>query len=168
MTASFARYQAQQNERILKVEVVQRLDTEISNRLSQAQAGLRIDEKRIKQGNSYPPASIYSNVVSYLDNSFTVDPGKTRDFSIYPEYRVRSFRSLVLELNSVAEPSLRPELRDALAAYEEFADLGSIENKRGKNSEQQTESLKAVNNSLELLNRQLLKPRWRSLELPAP
>ena len=64
------------------------------------------------------------------------------------------------------DPSLRPELKDALAAYEEFADLSSLEKKAGNDSDQQAEYLAVLAKSHELLNGGLLKGRWRSYVEP--
>jgi hypothetical protein len=63
LTGWFESYQARHNEQIRKTEIARRLDTEIGNRMFQALAGLRLDEQRIKQKPSFPPRSIYSNVV---------------------------------------------------------------------------------------------------------
>jgi hypothetical protein len=166
LTAWFANYQSRRNEQTRKAETVQRLDTEIGNRMSQALAGLRIDEQRIKQQPSFPPMAIYGNVVFYLDNSFINVRTNPRDFSIYPDYRGRSFRSLVLELRSLVDPPQRLQLNDAMAGYEEFADLSSIEKKTATDSDQQAEYLAVVAKSHEILNGRLLKERWRSYMQP--
>ena len=158
LTGAFTNYQNRHGEQIRKAEIERRLDTEISNRISQALAGLRVDRLRIEQGASYSPRSIYINVVSYLNNSF-INNAFPQDFSVYTEYQRRNFRSLVFELSTLVDSSARPELVEALAGYEKFADLGSI----GKDYNYgKRESLKAVMDSVELLNRQFVKPRWRS------
>jgi len=166
LTGWFANYQSRRNEKIRNAENVQRLDTEIANRIFEALAGLRIDEQRVKQHPSFSANAIYGNVVLYLDNSFINATAFRRDFSIYTDYRNRSVRSLILELRSLVDPSLRPELKDALAAYEEFADLSSLEKKTGKDSDQQAEYLAVLAKSHELLNGGLLKGRWRSYVEP--
>src|SRR5258708_32076969 len=84
LTGWFESYQSRHNERIKKTEIVRRLDTEIGNRMSQALAGLRLDEQRIKQKPSFLPRSIYTNVLLYLDNSFINDRSYPRDFSTIP------------------------------------------------------------------------------------
>jgi hypothetical protein len=166
LTGWLASYQSRRNEQIKKAEIVRQLDTEIGNRMYQALAGLHVDEQRIKQHPSFPPTAIYGNVVLYLDNSFINNPSNPRDFSIYPDYRKRSFRSLILELNSLVDPSVRPELKEVLAGYEEFADLASIETKTGADTDQQAEFVAVVAKSHDLLNSRLLKARWRSYGQP--
>jgi hypothetical protein len=163
-TGWFANYQSRRDKQIRNAETVQRLDTEIGNRAYEALAGLLIDEKRIQRNPEFGPTAIYTNIVSYLDNSFAIDPSKVRDFSIYPDYRSRSFRSLVLELNFLVGPSERPELKDALAGYEKIADLASLPKEPGNDNNQQSEFLTAVAKSHEFLSSHLL--RWRSYLQP--
>jgi hypothetical protein len=162
VTTAFTYYQSSRGEQIRKAELEGRLDTEISNRISLALAGLRTDQKSIEHGKSYPANLIYRNTQSYLDNFFITDPSNRRDFSIYPEYRQRTFRSLIFELRTVVDSSMRPELTDVLAGYEQLLDLGSLEDTKGGKTTRHQESLKAVKNAVHLLDRQLTKPRWRS------
>jgi hypothetical protein len=162
LTAGFTYYQSRRGEQIRKAEIERRLDNEISSRVSSALAGLRIDSARIEQGESYPPGSIYSNTQSYLDNFFVTDPSNRRDFSVYPEYQKRTFPSLIFELRTVVDSSLRPELTDALANYEQLLDLSSIENSKREKNTDKRESLKAVENAADLVEHRLMKPRWRS------
>jgi hypothetical protein len=162
LTTAFAYYQSSRGEQIRKAEIARRLDTEISSRILSALAGLRSNKVRIEQGTSYAPELIYSNAASYLDNFFITDPSNPRDFSIYPEYQKRTFRSLIFELRSVVDSSVRPELTDALAGYEQLLDLGSIGNRKGGKTTGKHESLEAVKNAVDLLDRRLTKPRWRT------
>jgi hypothetical protein len=166
LTGWFASYQSKRNEQLKKADTVRRLDTEIGNRISEALAGLTVDEQRIRQHPSFTPMSIYANVVLYLDNSFISNPSNPRDFSIYPDYRNRTFRSMILELNSLIDPSGRPELKDALDGYEKLADLGSIGETAGKGTDRQAELVAAVAKSRELLTGRILKDRWRSYMQP--
>jgi len=153
LTTALTYYQAERSEQLRKTEIERRLDTEISSRITLAQRGALLDGERVAQHNEYPPASIYQNVQSYLDNSFTTGSSNRLDFSIYPEYEKRTFRSLVFELRSVADPSARSELTAVLAVYERLLDLGSQPGK-GEIATQQT-----VESALKLLD-QLTKRRW--------
>src|SRR5579862_4598115 len=135
LTTAYAHYQSNREEQTRKAELERRLDTEISSRISSALAGLRLDKVRIEQGERYQPEWIYSTAQSYLDNFFITDPSSRRDFSVYPDYRNRTFRSLVLELRAVADSSARQELTTVLAAYEQLLDLGSAESTPGKTAE---------------------------------
>jgi hypothetical protein len=136
------------------------LDTEISNRIAAALAGSRVDATRIERGQSFTPQGIYDTAVRYLDNFFITDSLNPRDFSIFPEYRIRGFRSLVFELSTVVAPAELPELRDALRGYEQLADLGSIET-AGEKVEKK-KSLEAATNATKMLKNRVLKPRWVS------
>lgn len=154
----FAYYESWRRGQERKVEIERRLDTEISSRIESALYGLRADKVRIDQGEVYAPRWIYSNTQSYLDNFFVADPSNLRDFSIYPEYQKRNFRALIYELRSSVDPSLRPELTDALTSYEQLLSLGSTENDKAKDK---SESLEAVEKAFEFVDSKLRKSRWR-------
>jgi hypothetical protein len=154
LTTALTYYQAKRSEQSRKSEIERRLDTEISSRIDLAQRGARLDKERVAQHNEYPPEAIYQNVQYYLDNSFMTGSSSSLDFSIYPEYEKRTFRSLVFELRSVADPSARSELTDALADYERLLDLGSQPSGKGEKATPQT-----LDSVLKLLD-QLTKRRW--------
>lgn len=158
LTTGFAYYESWRRGQERKVEIERRLDTEISSRIESALYGLRADKVRIDQGEVYAPRWIYSNTQSYLDNFFVADPSNPRDFSIYPEYQKRNFRALIYELRSSVDPSLRPELTDALTSYEQLLNLGSTENDKAKDK---SESLEAVEKAFEFVDSKLRKSRWR-------
>lgn len=90
--------------------------------------------------------------------------GRTpRDFSIYPDYRNRGFRSLVLELSTVVDSSELSDLREALDGYEQLAALADVGDKAGGgNVKDKDESLKAATRSMELLKSRVTKNRWLS------
>jgi hypothetical protein len=161
LTTAFTYYQSWRSDRMRKEEIEQRLDIEISNRMSSALARLRIVQHDIGQGTFSPPADIYGDVVFYLDNFFIYNPSNPQDLSIYPEYQKRNFRSLVFELSTVVKPSALPELREALAGYVRLKDLASLPNSSGKTVGGKRESIQAVDDSMEFLEGQM-KNRWRS------
>lgn len=109
-----------------RIETERRLDVELSSRVTLALSGLRADIVRAENGATFPMASYYSNVVSYLDNYFRVDPENPRDFSVYPDLRDRGFRSLAFELSTIVDTLEIRGLRTALETYEAFADSASI------------------------------------------
>lgn len=154
LTTALTYYQSKRSEQLKMSEIEKRLDTEISSRIALAQRGASLDKERIAVHNEYLPEAIYQNVQSYLDNSFVTGSSNRLDFSIYPEYEKRTFRSLVFELRSIADPSARTELTDTLAVYERLLDLGSRTSAKGEKATQQT-----VESALKLLE-QLTKPRW--------
>jgi hypothetical protein len=158
IATAFARYEARRGEQVQKNETIRRLDTEVAGRLFEARAGLCLDRVLINEGTTFAPASIYSYTLKYLDNSFTSDPKSPQDFSIYPEYKSRTLRSLVFELSTIIDESQVPMMKDLLTDYEKFADMGSIpQNQRGDTEE----SRKSVDRLLQTLNRYLAEDRWR-------
>jgi hypothetical protein len=124
LTAAIASYQKYHSEWSRKAETQRRLNTEISNRISEALDANHLYQQRINSGQVNEPSaeSVYMNVLDYLDNHVTYD-GKSYDFSIYPEYQQRKFRSLIFELSLVADRPMLPALRDADANYTKLTDL---------------------------------------------
>ncbi len=161
--AAFASHRTRQIAQARRVEIKRRLDTEISNRIAEALTGSRTNAGRIEQGQPYSPRDIYTDTVGYLDNFFITNPSNPRDFSIYPDYRNRGFRSLIFELSTVVDSSELPDLREALEGYEQLADLADLGDKAGGgNATGKNESLKAATRSMELLASRVMKDRWRS------
>jgi hypothetical protein len=172
LTTVFTIQQNRHKEELKNTEALRRLDIEISNRIFQARARLRIDDDAVRnRGCLYAPASIYSNVVKTLNNSH-LDEGA--DFSVYPDYQKRTFRSLVVELNSVVDLSAQSELNETLLAFEDLVDWGSSINCPPEGQKLKTEiytqqgSLEAIAKADEVLQRRLLKQRWRSTVFSNP
>ena len=157
LTSTYAAWQAKKSEEARKAEIARRLDTEIGNRLSQALWALRDDEVGIKKGSLYAPRWIYANVGDYLDNFFVHDPSNPRDFSVYPEYRNRSFRSLILELDTVVNVDAQPDLRMALSAYGRLIDKAQMDSDKPDISTSQD----AVVDSRKLVLDGTLRTRWK-------
>jgi len=158
LTTAVTYYQAKRGEHLRKAELERRLDTEISGRIALARRGAHLDEKRIAQGADYSTQAVYNTAQFYLDNSFITGSSHLYDFSLYPEYQTRTFRSLVFELRSVVDSADRPELTDVLAVYEKLLDLGSQINGKNEKATQQT-----AQSVIEILDR-LTKSRWLSLQ----
>lgn len=129
LTAVVTIHQKNHSEYMQKTDIKRRLNTEITSRIKEALEALHLDIKRIDGGNVYPASSIYNEALHYLDNNVT-DGQKLFDFSIYPEYRSRRFRSLIFELSPIVEKSELPQLRQAEATYkqlEKLADQAAIQ-----------------------------------------
>lgn len=154
-TAGFTSYRAWQEERENRANLEKRLDVEISNRIAQALAGVRIDKVRLEHGEAYLPHSYYMTVDQYLNNTFLLDPHNRKDFSLYPEFRTRGFRSLIFELKTIVTPVEQPDLERALAVYETVADLGSVKEIMSGDAD----CLRALRNAARLLE-DLQGPRW--------
>jgi hypothetical protein len=138
LTTAFTYTQAKRGEQLRKAEIERRFDTEISSRISLALRGAHFDQSRIAHGAKYSPESIYITAQSYLDNSFTSSSSSLQDFSVYPEYKGRTFRSLVLDLRSIVKRSRQSALTSALEEYETLLDLGSRPNETNDKATQQT------------------------------
>ena len=165
LTAAVTASQKRHSERIRRIDVRRRLNIEISSRISESIAALLLDEKRINEGSVYYLSSIYGVALRYLDNSVTSDKSRL-DFSIYPEYRQRKFRSLIFELTAVGEPGNLPALRDAQNAYaelEKLTDQSSVgENYTRPPAVEKTLMLEAIHKVLDLMKRLELYPFWRT------
>lgn len=156
--ALYTEHQNNHNEDLRKMLIREHLNTEIGNRLAEALSGLRTDINDIKHGTSYKEQDMANFTVEYLDNFFVTDATNPRDFSAYPEYRNRSFRSLAIELSSVADEADLASLRDAMGAYEEMRDIASAAG--ASQIPAQADSLAAAEKLEKLLNDRVAKPQW--------
>lgn len=153
LTTAVTSYQARHTERLRKSETERRLDTEISSRIGLALRVVRIEQTQVKHGAPPPDGYPYGTAVAYLDNSFA---NSSLDYSIYPEYKARTFRSLVFERASVADPSERADLIQAIGLNDKLLDRGSRSNGEKRNAEQ-------AEPVIELL-KSLTKHHWSSPE----
>jgi hypothetical protein len=145
-------------EMLKRATTMLRLDTEIAFRLAMALEGLSIAEIAV-DGRFSSPQYIYRAVYNSLENYFIHDPQNARDFSVFPEYRERTFRALLLELRTAIDTADIPDLKDALDAYEEVsdnADTGSLDESLQACSE-------AVTKMRNLLQNRMVRRRWRSM-----
>jgi hypothetical protein len=122
ITTAFTLYKKNQNDRSEKAANARRLNTELGNRIAEGLVALGLDHKRIDNGKTYYQGSIYCEALTYLNNR-VLDGKNVLDFSTYPDFRWRSFRSLIFELSAVAAPSEIPALRNANLTYEKLVDL---------------------------------------------
>ncbi len=160
VTTTFAAYQSSRDKKLAETERERRLDLEISNRIYSALKGLTFDRVRAEQGEPFSRADSYSNAQSYLDNSWITTSGH-QDFSVFPEFKSRTFRSLVIELTSSVDPPLKKPLADVFKDYEQIVDLSTPTERRPKALDKQ--QTLAVLASLESLLHRIAQPRWQSL-----
>lgn len=162
LTAAFTSYQRQNSERLRRSEVERRLNTEISSRISDDLLALRLEQKRIENGQADSVSSVYSFACDYLNNRYAYGT-KSYDFSVYPEYEQRRFRSLLFELSVVADRSMLSALRDAEASYRQLEDLADQEGVKDiSRSFDKNASIGAVKNSVDLLERLQTYPFWHA------
>ena len=150
LTASYGVYQRARDDEVRRLELQRRLDTEISGRIAAAVIGLRINRERIRRGDGIEADDVYVLVVSYLDNFFVSQADNPRDFSVYPEYRRRTFRSLLHELSRITVNSELDDLHEAAKAYDRISELGNVA---------QGDPLKAIEDATSQLETGIMKSR---------
>ena len=155
---AYSAREARKAENLKRVDTATRLDTEIAFRLAMALDGLRINEARLESSPT-TPRGIHQNAYDYLENAFITfaEPNKGRDFSVFPEYKDRTFRALILELRTVVDAHDEPDLRQALHAYEQLSEGGDI----GSEDSSPKSCHDAFATVRDLLQNQLVRPRWR-------
>jgi hypothetical protein len=158
ITKAYSNRETRKAETLKKAEAAQRVDTEIAHRLAMAIAGARVDESRVESGSTNPK-NIYINYYDYLENYFIQNDTKGRDFSAFPEFRERSFRSLILELRTLVDANTGADLKIALDAFEELAEWGDL----GSEDSSREACLEALVKVRELLEKRAVRPRWRTL-----
>ena len=155
---AYSTREARKAESLKLEETRNRLDTEIAFRLAMALDGLRINEARLESSPT-TPRGIHQNAYDYLENAFITfsEPNRGRDFSVFPEYKDRTFRALILELRTVVDAHDEADLRQALHAYEQLSEGGDI----GSEDSSPKCCHDAFATVRDLLQSQLVRPRWR-------
>jgi hypothetical protein len=163
LTAAVTTYQKSQSEHMQKADIQRHLNTEIGTRIAEGLVALRLDIKRIESGKVFFPSAVYTEAISYLDNRVT-DGRKLLDFSTYPEYRLRSFRSLIFELSAVVEQSELPGLRQAEVTYGKLVALADHAALGENYSEppDMSKSSSAVKESILILEQLQKNPFWKA------
>jgi hypothetical protein len=111
----------------LKAELRRKITTEVAGRVDEAIEALGLDDLRVVQNHLIASRWIYNEIVSYLDNFFRVDRSNPRDFSIYPEFQSRTFRSLLIDLKSLEDKDGQNSLAGLLRKFDKLADLASLD-----------------------------------------
>jgi hypothetical protein len=99
----------------------------VTGRVAENLEALKLDERRLSDNKGFPVTWIYSESTSYLDNFFRNDKTNPRDFSVYPEYQSRTFRSLIIELRTLRVKNEQQLLDRLLESFDEMAKLSSID-----------------------------------------
>jgi hypothetical protein len=115
LTAGATYYQKRNAEAMQRTELQRRLSTELQFRIESGQLALRLTRQRVDSGETFTPFDVYNLPVLYLNNRV----GQV-DFSIFPEYRERRFRSLLFELMHVVPKAQLPDLKAADSGYKEL------------------------------------------------
>ena len=155
LTSYWSWHRQQNDEKMKKLSIQKRLNTEVSFRIEEGLMALRLDKER---SIVYKPSSIYTEAKNYLDNKVT-----GYSVSIYPEYPNRSFRSLLFELHEVVETSQLPELKQATLMYkrlEDLCDRNYVKIDSSKLSDKIKE-LNAINQSIGILDSLQMHTFWR-------
>jgi hypothetical protein len=158
ITKAYSTRQAAKIESLKRAESAKRLDTEIAYRVAMALDGNRINEARLESSPT-TPQGIYQVAYNYLENFFIQGPENNRDFSVFPEFRERTFRALILELMTLVEAEEVPDLKEALEAYEELSEGGDI----GSLDSSPQACKEAFARTRELLQGRIVRPRWKKM-----
>lgn len=166
LAASYTGWQNRHAKIKANRELIEKLDTEISNRIYEALGATRSYEGSIRNNKLWQPKAYYSLMLNYLNNNFTPDYGP--DFSIYPEFKGCGFRSLVTLLHDSllfdpANVAKAAEFKEVLVIYEKFANLGSIDDEKPDMSKENL--LRLILEIREIISTGILKDRWRKDDL---
>ncbi len=163
ITATFARYQRDHSARAQKNDIQRRLQTEIGSRIAEGLIAMRLEIKRIDNGQTYWASDMYREALFYLDNEVR-DNTKVLDFSIYPEYRFRKLRSLLFEMTAVAEKSVHPQLSATKEGYTkliELLDTTPMSEDYSKSPDMSV-TLDAVKKAIKILEGLQTNPLWQT------
>jgi hypothetical protein len=158
ITKAYSTRQAAKIESLKRAESAKRLDTEIAYRVAMALDGNRINEARLDTSPT-TPQGIYQVAYNYLENFFIQGTENNRDFSVFPEFKERTFRALILELMTLVEAQEVPDLKEALEAYEELSEGGDI----GSLDSSPQACKEAFARTRELLQGRIVRPRWKKM-----
>lgn len=163
ITAAFAKYQKSHSARAQKSDIQRRLQTEISSRIAEGLIAMRLEIKRIDNGQTYWASDMYREAAFYLDNEVR-DNTKVLDFSIYPEYRFRKLRSLLFEMTAVAEKSVRPQLIATKEGYTKLIELldTTAMSEDGSKSPDMSITLDALKKTIEMLEGLQKNSLWQT------
>ena len=95
----------------------------------------------------------YVQMAQYLNNALA-----NVDYSVFSEYRSRSFSSLLIELSTLVEPSEVADLKDTLSAYHQVALLSSDTTGDRPNTKEQ--AIVTTNEAISIIRKHFQKPRW--------
>ncbi len=114
VTWSYAAYSDYRQAETRKKESIQRLDTEIAGRVVAALYVIDNMKAEMDQGTAYfPRTGVFDEVAKALD----LAPGAPRRGGVYPEFRERPFRSLLVELQRLESTEKQNELKAASSEY---------------------------------------------------
>jgi hypothetical protein len=126
LTWAFTEYQGYASQEKAKEALKERLSTEIAFRISNAIAQNKLDTKRLNSGEQFSTYSLFSTDFDYLNNEVydrNATPPYQIDYSVFPEYKNRTFRSLLRELrNTVGKEDIK-HLHDAEDEYIKLEDI---------------------------------------------
>jgi hypothetical protein len=126
ITALVTSRQKARDEESKTTELRRRLATEFANRIFEAKEALQVDRLRVEHKATYPKEEIYGEVLAYLNNSYVVNRSDPHDFSAYPEFRTRTFNSLLVEIERTHDAAKGPSCRDAAKTFSSLAIPASL------------------------------------------
>jgi hypothetical protein len=163
LTQWYSHQQSVQAERAGRRELQRKLEAEIGNRLRQTINGLEVWKRNVARGGfTGTTQGTYNQMASYLNNT----AGPNVDYSVFPEYRSRTFSSLLMELGPLLEAGDRGDVANALGAYEQIAVRSS--DAAGGQPNTREQAIKATDDALAFIHTHFQKPRWSVGLYPQP
>ncbi len=164
LTAGFASYRSSYEEEALRGRSQKRIEVELGHRVNHAATTLEQMRVNVNRGGAYLASTVNTRVITFLNNAARNDQGEREDISVFPEYRDRTFRSLVVELGTLVDSSAHADLRDALSGLEIIADRAGLRDADDRDTTDRTvspqESLASIAQAQDLFNRSFDRPRW--------
>jgi hypothetical protein len=162
----YSSYQARVKELAERKETTYRIDVEVRNRIDATLEDLEGVKRAIQRGSKiWSPADAYDTAWRGM-NRMPGSQAAAANFG-YPEYRNKDFQSLITELNGLVSIDERPDLDRATKTLEQLknrsmeADTNGSEPEKSNSTEA---SVKATEQVTQVINENILIPRWRNIK----
>ena len=171
ITSVYTNYKYKKQHQLERQKNIRQLDGEISNRIYQLLFYTRLEKKNnatmdIWKLDPVCRADLFDDGSNMLDNALIHRKNNPEDFSVYYNFRYRSFPSLVIELSNLTGKKEHPALRKVINTYEHIVDEASA---TVSSAPVDTSSVVAYDHACTALHQLdsvarnvLLLPRWRS------
>jgi hypothetical protein len=158
----FSNYQAQRADKLNKSNHIRMLDAEITSRIDEARSTISAFQVSLAEGFSR-----YQNSMFYfaVEQALNAAHGEHSQAVLYPEFKDRTFPSLLIELSSMLPAGDRQDVHEALAGYRIIQ--SKIGEDRGMNRQQNKLSpeeiwkmQEALDQVSKVLQGQITRARW--------
>ncbi len=154
LSVAYTHLQSKRTEERQSRALQRKLDTEIGHRIFNTQTGLAVNRENVSRGaNPGTTRGAYALVALYLNNQL-----QGVDYSVFTEYRTRTFPSLLIELSTLVDPVDAVELKGAIETYTRIAMASS--DARGDRPDTPPQAIATIDEIDALIRKELAKPRW--------